>query len=245
MWSHPIHEPVLFTVGEAVVDLRQFNAVVQDLVVAAVGEARERLPGLLDVEGWNGKSVAAEGGVRESLAHLMLSTRAQVMQVVLVYDARVWVATHVHDDFRLCLVRVHVVEREEVFGLVERDHLARLAFYDVKSRRLLVVPLHTLVERPSLDLHRQQRPHIHNERILDKHEVVWRHGKAVVVAQTVFRDESRHNVHVLKRVSSSVCVCGRRGPGGNLRDVVPSPFFERHGHVVDVALFVLVWVWCH
>ena len=114
---------------------------------------------------------------------------AEVVQIILVHYARVRVTAHVHDDVSVCLVSVHVVEGEEVLRLIKRDHFTRLALDHIKPRRLLVVPLHALVKRPSLYFHSQQRPDIYNERILDEHKVVRRHGETVVVAEAVFRDE--------------------------------------------------------
>ena len=89
------------------------------------------------------------------------------MEVVLIHDARIRVTAHIHDDVGFRLVGVHVMEREEVLGFVLSDHFSRLALDNVKTRWLFVVPLHALVERPPFDLHREQRPDIHNEGVLD------------------------------------------------------------------------------
>jgi len=129
------------------------------------------------------------------------------MEVVLIHDARIRVTAHIHDDVGFCLVGVHVMEREEVLCFVLGDHFSRLALDNVKTRRLFVVPLHALVERTPLDLHGEQRPDIHNEGVLDEHEVVGRHGEAVVVTETIFRDKRRHDVDPLKRVWRAVSWC--------------------------------------
>jgi len=99
------------------------------------------------------------------------------------------------------------MEREEVLGFVLSDHFSRLALDNVKTRRLFVVPLHALVERTPLDLHREQRPQIDNKGILYEHEVVGRHGEAVVVTKAIFRDKRGQDIDSLKRVWSAVSWC--------------------------------------
>ena len=207
VWTHAVHVSVWLAIRELVVDLRQLHAIIQDLVVAAVRVTGQPLRGLGERSGRDRQSVTTEGRIREALAHFVLWLSAQVVEVVLIHDARIRVTAHIHDDIGLCLVGIHVMEREEVVGFVLSHHFSRLALDNVKTRRLFVVPLHALVERTPFDLHREQRPDIHNEGVLDEHEVVGRHGEAVVVTEAIFRDKRGHDVDSLKRVWCTVSWC--------------------------------------
>lgn len=165
------------------------------------------------------------------------------MEVVLIYNAGVRVAANVHYDIRFCLEGVYVMEWEEVLRLVLSHYFTCLTINDIKPGGLLVVPLHALVERSSSHLHRQECPHIHNERVFDKHEVVRSHGKTVVVAEPIFWGESGQNIYPLKWVWRSVSRGG--GSWWYLCYIVASSIFQRNSNVIHISFFVLVGMRCH